>query len=95
MNTIENLYYGNISPQERTLSKEYRSVMNKVGDYQVKVSKELPETAQALFKDYIFSQMELNCLSEVDMFTIGFRLGTRLIIDVYTVHDGVIDDVNK
>ena len=94
MNTIENLYYGNISIQDRNLSKEYKSEMKKLCDYQDKVSNELPDTAQKLFEEYNLSQMALNTLCEAELFTIGFRLGVRLIIDVYNVNDGVIETAN-
>ena len=92
MNTIENLYHARISVQDRVLSKENKSALKKVCEYQDKISELLPQSAQQLLEEYNLSQTALDGVNEVDLFCIGFRLGVKLMVDVYTVDDGVIDN---
>lgn len=92
MNTIENLYYGNVSLEDRTLSQYYKSAIGKLAKYENKLTDELPPEFLDLFNKYSEIYSDLANSEYRDMFCIGFRLGVKIMVDVYTVDDGVVSD---
>ena len=86
---IEQFYYGNIEPQERSTR------MNKSAQKQLKVivnseeilSKTLTEEWQKLFLDYVDAWHEVNSESNLDSFIMGFRLGAAFTYDTFVSTD--------
>ena len=77
MNTIQDLYYGRISPYEMSTSTapEYQKL------------KALADRNEDLLKESFSDEQKelldkLTSISERDMFIAGFRLGIKLMIDV-------------
>ncbi len=97
MNTIENLYLSNIDVGERPFppNVRYVKVKNKVTEIKERFLKELSPEAEELLEDYTDACYELLSVIEADIFSIGFRLGVKLITDVYTIDDGVILEKNR
>lgn len=83
---LHDLYYGRISPWERTIlrSAEQREAENKITAaqryFQSKLSAEEAERLQELEGLYttVFS------LEQADTFSYGFRLGAALMVEVLT-----------
>ena len=67
MDTIKELYYGNIHPYEREIKKDMRKTLN--------------DSETELFGKLKDAWSELTCLNECENFIIGFRLGVQLMTE--------------
>lgn len=87
MDVLEELWHGNIAPQEFNHiedSPDYQSALHLVNNNRERLEKGLSEYQNDLFKRYNTSVDELNSQSELDAFKSGFKLATRLIISAIT-----------
>ncbi len=77
MKILEELWYGNICPNERKVEadSEYGVALRKLVEEQSKLSPEVQQTIQK----YVDAQMEAAILAERDSFITGFRLAVRLM----------------
>lgn len=83
---LEDLYYGNINPIGRNFVKagNYNNALNKVINSQEKLNALLQNQAKNRFDEFCKTQSELSCEEALSSFTCGFRLGAKMIIDVFT-----------
>ena len=85
VNTLENLYYGNIDPHEHTVSNG----TDKGGSFvtivrlETKLRATLTEQQKTLLEQFEKADAEISDRHELQAFTIGFRLAARLMMDVY------------
>ena len=87
MDIFEELWHGNLAPQEFNHienSPDYQNALRLVSSNRERLSKDFTETQKDLFERYTTSVDELNTQSELDAFKSGFKLATRLIISVIT-----------
>lgn len=88
-NFIEELFYGNIDPQARGYHKDHRIV--KVSDNITNIEEKLTERLQGedkdLFLDFCNAYAELTGETELDSFIVGFRLGAKMLFDVFCSDD--------
>ena len=84
MNTIQDLYYGRISPYEISISTtpEYQKLKALAGKNEDLLRETLSDEQSALLDKLIESFTDISSISERDMFIAGFRLGMKLMIDV-------------
>ena len=84
-NIIEELYYGNLEPQELTteitpkLKKKLSSLVKK----EEELTAMLPEKEKELFANYVCAYNEFSSISIADGFISGFRLGARFTYDTF------------
>ena len=82
---IEQFYYGNIEPQERS-TKMNKSVQKKL-EIMMKcedlLTKTLTDEKKQWFLDYIDAWHEVNSESNLDSFIMGFRLGAAFTYDTF------------
>ena len=84
MNTIQDLYYGRISPYEMSTSTapEYQK-LKALADRNEDLLKESFSDEQKELLDKLTECItDISSISERDMFIAGFRLGVKLMIDV-------------
>ena len=101
MNILEELYYGNIKPHEKTVRREsgYDKFVKIVSANEEKLTtflKSIPksEEEQHLFSQMINAQTEIAELDELERFIEGFKLGARLIIDTFLIErSSLIQDI--
>ena len=84
-NILEDLYYGNLSPSQRTVRPDSRvkKLMQKQSDLESKLTEPFTEEQRANFEQYLSVTADLldaNCL---DSFIIGFRLGARFTHETF------------
>ena len=86
MNTIQDLYYGRISPYEMSISAapEYQKLKALADKNEDLLRETLSDEQKDLLDKLIESFTHISSISERDMFIAGFRLGVRLMIDVMT-----------
>ena len=84
MNTIQDLYYGRISPYEMSISAtpEYQKLKALATQNEDLLRETLSDEQKELLDKLIESVTDISSISERDMFIAGFRLGMKLMIDV-------------
>ena len=84
MNTIQDLYYGRISPYEMSISAapEYQKLKALAAKNEDLLKETLSDEQKELLVKLIESVTDISSISERDMFIAGFRLGMKLMIDV-------------
>ena len=83
MSFIEELYYGNINPNENRNRKQlpYEKAVRTFSDIESKLTKELNGENLKLFNDLVNASDEISATSGVENFKIGFRLGVLMMCD--------------
>ena len=78
--TIEELYYGNITLSERNFRRtgEYAHILQLATRNEEKLSETLTEAQKETFGKFKDNTSELSSMTEVTAFTLGFKLGLRL-----------------
>ena len=84
MKIIEDLYYGRISPYERSISTtpEYQKLKTLSDRNEDLLRELLSDEQKELLEKLIETVTDISSISERDMFMAGFRLGVKLMIDV-------------
>ena len=82
---IEELYYGNITPAERSFRRtgEYAHILQLVARNEEKLKETLTEVQKETFEKFKDNTSELNDMTEVTAFTLGFKLGLRLTAEAF------------
>ena len=94
-NILEDLYYGNLSPCQRTVrpGSRVKKLMQKQCDLEAKLNKSFTEEQRANFEQYLTVTADLldaNCL---DSFITGFRLGARFAHEIFVGTDAPYADL--
>lgn len=84
MQVLEDLYVGDIRPNERFFKRnsQYAKALDelvKVGDA---LTDGLNEEQKELFEDYMTAQREVTVLTDCETFMYAFRLGAKIMMDV-------------
>ena len=83
MDTIKELFYGNIHPFERDIKKDSESdrLAKLILRLDAALKATMNESEIELFGKFKDAVTELNCLNECEGFINGFRLGIRLMVE--------------
>ena len=84
MDTIQDLYYGRISPYEMSISTapEYQKLKALANRNEDLLRESLSDEQKELLDKLTECITDISSISERDMFIAGFRLGMKLMIDV-------------
>lgn len=101
MNFLEELYYGNINPNEKCFAREsqYAAFIKIIAENQEKLTayfNAIPHTQKErhLFFQLMNAQEEVLQFSEENRFIEGFQLGARCMLDTFIVPgESVIRDI--
>lgn len=90
--TLEDLYYGNITPNEQQMTpgSEMEKAVARVASCEKQLMEQLGETEQTILTKLIRSQLEINGITAIENFILGFRLGIRLMVECMYDNDGNI-----
>ena len=83
---IEEIWYGNVFPAEKPMppgSPLFRAT-NKVVEAEQALEDELPEEKRELLISLENAQFELSNMLETNAFIDGFRLGAKLVMDIFS-----------
>ena len=82
---IEELFYGNIIPSERSFRKvgEYAHVLQLVTRNEEKLTQTLNEAQKETFEKFKDGTSEISSMTEVTAFALGFKLGLRLTAEAF------------
>lgn len=84
MTTLEDLYFGNIRPNERNMSHDTKvdQLVKLLGKNEDGLNATLTEQQKETFEKFKDNQRELSLLMERDAFRIGYILATRIMVEV-------------
>ena len=96
-NFIEQLYYGNIKPQDRCCAKdsEAHRIEHNVSTLEEAVRSHLSESDRHLLDEFSKAQLELLSISNLDAFVSGFRLGARMTVDTFYSDDAPFQPIEE
>ena len=91
-NTLEDFYYGNITPnaQDMAPNSELKRATDRVARFEAQLKEQLDEAGQAVLAKLIESQQEIDSITALENFVLGFRLGTRIMAESMDNNDGDI-----
>ena len=91
-NTLEDLYYGNITPgaQQIAPNSELKRATDRVARFESQLTERLDEDGKTILDKLIESQHEIDNITALENFILGFRLGSRLIAESMDDNDGDI-----
>ena len=94
-NTLEDFYYGNITPGEQQMApdSELNKAVDRAAHYESQLMEQLDEDRQAILTKLIRSQHEIESITALENFILGFRLGVRLMAESMDDNDGNIKNV--
>ena len=91
-NTLEDLYYGNITPgvQQIVPNSELKRATDRVTRFEGQLTERLDEDGQTILAKLIESQHEIDSITALENFILGFRLGARITMECMDGNDGDI-----
>ena len=91
-NTLEDLYYGNITPnaQDMAPNSELKRATDRVARFENQLTERLDEAGQAVLKKLIESHQEIDSITAMENFILGFRLGSKIMMECMDNNDGDI-----
>ena len=91
-NTLEDLYYGNITPnaQDMAPNSELKRATDRVTRFEKQLTEQLDEAGQAVLEKLIESQHENDSITAMENFILGFRLGAKIVMECMDNNDGDI-----
>ena len=91
-NTLEVLYYGNITPgaQQMAPNSELKRATDRVTRFESQLTERLDEDGQTILAKLIESQHEIDSITALENFILGFRLGARITMECMDENDGNI-----
>ena len=83
---LEDLYVGDVRPNERSFKRnsQYAEALDelvKVGD---ELTAKLNEEEKELFEDFMDAQREVTVLTDCETFCFAFKLGAKIMMDILT-----------
>lgn len=90
--TLEDLYYGNITPstQDMASNSELKRATDRVIRCEAQLMEQLSKTGQTVLAKLIDSQHEIDSITALENFILGFRLGARIAAECMDDNDGDI-----
>ena len=84
-NIIEELFYGNLEPQELTteITPRLKKKLNELVKKEEDLASRLPEGERELFSKYTDAYNEFSSISICDSFISGFRLGAKFAYNTF------------
>ena len=93
-NTLEDLYYGSISPSERqpAAKSELQGLISRAAECERELAELLNKKDCHPLHALTNAQQEINSITALENFVLGFRLGARLIMECMYEDDGHIQN---
>lgn len=90
--TLKDLYYGNITPnsQDMAPNSELKRATGRVARFENQLTAQLDEAGQAVLAKLIESQHEIDSITALESFILGFRLGAKIMMECMDDNDGHI-----
>ena len=89
---LEEFYFGNITPNEQQMvpDSELKQAADRAARYESQLMELLGESEQSILEKLIRSQHEIDSITALENFILGFRLGVRMMAECMDDNDGDI-----
>ena len=89
MSFLENLFFGNLDPQARAVRPGSRAdkLRTFITDHLPEIESALPDAQRELYDKILDAQSELDTITELDSFIVGFSLGAAFTYDTFVDTD--------
>ena len=90
--TLEDFYYGNITPNTQDMAphSELKRAVERVALCEKQLEEILDEPGQTILTRLVRSQQEIDSITAVENFILGFRLGAKITMECMDENDGDI-----
>ncbi len=90
---LEDLYFGNITPYEKRMaaSSELRRLAKRAADCESQLVERLNEEERQVLNVLINAQQEIDSITVMENFILGFRLGVRLMAECMDEDGNLVD----
>ena len=94
-NTLEDLFYGNIVPNERQVTEksELQRMVKRAAECERALTELLDEKDRYALTALTSAQQKIDSITAIENFIMGFRLGVRLIMECMDTDDGDIQEM--
>lgn len=94
MSVLKQLYDGKFAPCDKLVRKDSAldKIQNALNKSELKLYKTLSKSQKKLFERYKNCDIESITLIELDAFKEGFRLGAKLMLEIYDDSDSNLED---
>ena len=92
---MEDLYYGNITPgaQQIAPNSELKRATDRVARFEDQLTERLDGDGQTILAKLVESQDEVESITALENFILGFRLGAKITMECMDENDGDIRNV--
>lgn len=82
---LSELYHGNLNPVAKSVvpGSEFQKRQREVAELEERLMAQLDEGQQTLLQDFITAQSNLLYISGEERFTDGFRMGAKMILEIF------------
>lgn len=86
MQILEDLYFGDIHPNERSFKRnsQYPRALEEVVKAGNTLTDTFSEKQKALFEDYMTAQREVNVLTDCETYCLALKTGAKIMLDIMT-----------
>ena len=93
---IDELFYGNITPNERTFARdsEYGQALEQLSQAEDTLHEALDKEDREALEQLVGAQQTMDAIATREYFADGFRLGAKLMLDILT-GKSEFDDIGK
>ena len=90
--TLEDFYYGNITPNTQDMAphSELKRATDRVSRFENQLTEQLDEAGQTILAKRIEEHPEIDSITALENFILGFRLGVRITAECMDENDGDI-----
>ena len=90
--TLEDFYYGKITPNGQDIARnsELKRAVDRVARFENQLTEQLDEAGQTVLAKLVESQHEIDSITALEHFILGFRLGIRMMAECMDENDGDI-----
>ena len=92
---LEDFYYGNITPSEQqmTANSELRRAVSAVTRCEQQLTERLGESERTLLTELVKTQHQIDSITAMENFVMGFRLGVRMMAECMDEDGGNIKKI--
>ena len=97
MKLLENLFFGNIDPQARAVKPGSRAdkLRTFITDHLPEIENALHDEQRSVLDKILDAQGELDTITELDCFIVGFRLGAVFTYETFVITDTPYRDLTE
>ncbi len=97
MTFLETFFFGNVDPQSRAVKPGSRADKLRIyiTDHLPEIENALPDEQRGVLEKIMDAQGELDTISELDSFIVGFRLGAAFTYDTFVNTDTPYRDLTE